>query len=81
MSTILLFKDKENKYDVWRGKKFIKTFCESLKEHEMKIINFEKERNKVINKRTAGIIWKHKRLLNFCLKLGAYSLAQFLYCD
>ena len=34
----------------------MKKFCESLKEHKIKIINFEKKNNEVINKRTAGII-------------------------
>ena len=29
----------------------MKKFCESLREHVMKIINFEKKKNEVINKR------------------------------
>ena len=39
----------------------MKKFCESLREHAMKMINFKK--NEVINKRAAGIIWKCKNLL------------------
>ena len=33
----------------------MKKFCESLREHIMKIINFKKKK-KVINKRVVGII-------------------------
>ena len=42
MSTISSFKSIENKHDVWRGKLFMKKFCESLREYAMKLINFEK---------------------------------------
>ena len=37
MSTILSFKDIENKHDVCRGKDWIKKFCESLIDYGMKI--------------------------------------------
>ena len=33
----------------------MKKFCEFLREHSMKIINFKKK-NEIINKRAAGII-------------------------
>ena len=39
MSTISSFKNIENKHDVYRGKNCMKKFCESLREHAMKIIN------------------------------------------
>ena len=38
MSTILSFKDIENKHDVCRCKDWIKKFCESLIDYGMKII-------------------------------------------
>ena len=41
MSTIYSFRSKENKHDVYRGKDCMKNFCESLREHAMKIINFK----------------------------------------
>ena len=42
----------------------MKKFCESLREHAMKIINFQKKKkNEVIKKRAAGIIGKCKNLL------------------
>ena len=31
-------------------------FCEFLREHAIKIINFKNKKNKVINKRATGII-------------------------
>ena len=51
MSTISSFRSIENKHDVYRGKDCMKKFCESLKEHAMKMINFLK--NEVFNKRAA----------------------------
>ena len=41
----------------------MKKFCEFLREHAIKIINFKKEKNEVINKIAVGIIWKCKDLL------------------
>ena len=43
MSIISLFRSIENKHDVYRGKDCLKKFCESLREHAMKIINFGKK--------------------------------------
>ena len=56
MSTIFSFRSMENKHDVYRGKDCIKKFCESLREHAMKTINFKKKVNEIINKRAAGMI-------------------------
>ena len=46
MSTIKTFDSIENKYDVYRGEDCMKVilFCESLREHVMKIINFKKKK-------------------------------------
>ena len=44
MSTISTFKSIENKHDVYRGKNCMKKFCEFLREHTMKIINFKKKK-------------------------------------
>ena len=41
ISTILSFKSIENKNDVFRGKDYMKKFCESLREHAIKIIIFK----------------------------------------
>ena len=56
MSTISLFRSIENKHDVYRRKDCIKNFCEFLREHAKKIINFNKKKNEIINKRAEGII-------------------------
>ena len=46
----------KNKHDVYKGKDCMKKFCESLREHAMKIINFIKKKKEIINKQTARII-------------------------
>ena len=56
MSIISSFRSIEKKHDVYRGKDCMKTFCEFLREHAMKIINLRTKKNEVINKRTVGII-------------------------
>ena len=45
----------EKKHNVYRDKDCMKKLCESLREHVMDIINLKKEKNEVINKRTAEI--------------------------
>ena len=50
MSTIPSFKSIENKHDVDIGKDYMKKFCESLREHAMKIINFKKKKMKLLTK-------------------------------
>ena len=56
MSAISSFRSIENKYDVYRGKDCMIKFCEFLRRHAMKIINFKKKKNEIINKRAAGIL-------------------------
>ena len=41
MSTISTFKDIENKHDAFRSKDCMKMFCESLRQHAIKIIRFK----------------------------------------
>ena len=50
MSVILSFKSIDNKHDVYIGKDCMKKFCESLKEHAMEIINFKKQKMKLLTK-------------------------------
>ena len=56
ISTISSLRSIENKHDVYRAKDCMKRFCEYLGEYAMKTINFKKKKNKIINKRAAGII-------------------------
>ena len=44
MSTITTFDSIENNHDVCSHKDSIKKFCESLREHTIKIINSEKKK-------------------------------------
>ena len=44
MFTIYIFHCIENKHDVYREEGCIKKFFESLREHSLKIINFEKKK-------------------------------------
>ena len=55
MSLVWTFDGIENKHDVYGGEDCMKTFCESSREHAIKVINFEKK-NAIINKRPAGIV-------------------------
>ena len=50
MSTISSFKSKENKHDIYKGKDYMKKFCESLREHTMKITNYKKKNIKLLTK-------------------------------
>ena len=50
------FKNIENKHGVYKGKDCVKRFCGSLRKQAMKIINFKKKKNGLIDKRAVGII-------------------------
>ena len=50
MSTISSFRTIENKHDVYRRKDCMTNFCEFLREHAMKIINFQKKKMKLLTK-------------------------------
>ena len=65
MPTVSSFRSIENKHDVYRRKACMKMFSEFLREHAMKIINFKKKKNEIVNKREEGIIRKCKNLLYF----------------
>ena len=50
MSTLLPFKRMKNRPDVYIGKDCTKKFCESLREHEMEIINPKNKEMKLLTK-------------------------------
>ena len=52
MSTISSFKSLKNNNNIRRGKDCMKKSCESLRKHAMKIINFKKEKTKLLTNRT-----------------------------
>ena len=48
MSILSSFRSIENKHDLYIGKDCMKKFCESVKEHTKKIINFKKKKMKLL---------------------------------
>ena len=68
MSTISSFRSIENKYDVYRGKDFMKTFCEFLRRHAMKIINYKKKKMKLLKKEQQES-YKNAKICYICNKL------------
>ena len=50
MSTISSFKNIENKHDVYKDRNCMKKFCESLREHAMKIVYLNKKKMKLLTK-------------------------------
>ena len=48
--TISSFKSIKNKHDVYRGKYCMKEFCECLREHAVKMLNFENKKMKLWTK-------------------------------
>ena len=43
------FNATKNKTDCYRGKDCMERFCKDLRDHAMKIINYEKKRNDIAN--------------------------------
>ena len=50
MSIIFSFRTIKNKHDVYRGKDYMKKFREYLREHAMRIVNFNKTKIKLLTK-------------------------------
>ena len=48
MTTISSFRSIKNSHDVYRDKNCMKKFCELLRKHAMKIINFKKRKIKLL---------------------------------
>ena len=46
ISTISFFRSIENRHDVYRGKDCMKKFCEFIREHLIKMINFKKKKKR-----------------------------------
>ena len=69
MSSISSLKIIENRHDVYRSKDCMRKFCESLREHSMKIINCKKKRwsHRQNNSRNH---MKKKNLLYLSRKIG-----------
>ena len=67
MSAIWTFDGKENKDDVHRGDDSMRKFSKSLREHTMKIINFEKKKTILLTKKTKGS-YERAKICYICKK-------------
>ena len=56
MSQTFSFKSIESKPDVYKGNGCMKKFCESLREHAIKIINFIENEEEINSKKIAEFI-------------------------
>ena len=78
MSTISSFRSIENKHDVYRGKGCMKELCEFLRELAMEIINFKKNKMRLLTKEQQEHIKIQKSVIckekseNKCLKNKKY---------
>ena len=63
MSTISSFRSIENKHSVYRGKDCMKKFCEYLRVHAMKTINFKKKKMKLKQKSSRNHMKMHISVL------------------
>ena len=61
MDVKIIRKNHLNIYNIYRGKDCMKMFSKFLREHAMKLINFQK--TEAIKKRTARIKYKSKNML------------------
>ena len=57
------FTSIENKHDIYRGKDCMKKFCEFLREHTMKIINFIKKKMKLLTRNSRN----HMKMQKFVI--------------
>ena len=65
MSTISWYRSIENKHDAYRDKDCMKKISESLREHEMKIINFENKKMKFLTKEQQES-YEHLKICYIC---------------
>ena len=77
MSTISSFKSLQNNNDIRRGKDCMKKFCESLRKHAMKIINFKKEKTKLLTNRTHIKTLKSAIFVKKSLKINLLKIKKF----
>ena len=65
MATVSSFKGIENKHAIYRGIDCMKKFCETLREHAIKIINFKQEKIQGINKPNSRNHMKRQKSTTF----------------
>ena len=80
MATISSFRSIENKHDVYRGKDCMIKFCESLREHVMKMFYFKKKKMKLLSKEQQESYENAKSLLfvKKVLKISICKIKNFV---
>ena len=63
MSTIWGFDHIKDKHTLYSRKDCMKKFCASLREHARNIIDFEKKKNGIVNKRGIKTTSRYKSML------------------
>ena len=74
MSTIWRFNQIEDKHTLYRGKNYMKKFCESLREHAKSIIDVKIKKNVTVNKKRIVIIYRCRCMLYLRNKVHKRSL-------
>ena len=64
MSTMRTFDRLENKHDAYMGEDCMSKFCKSLREHTVKVFNFEKKKKKKEKKMMPLTNEEHESYLN-----------------
>ena len=65
MCTISSFRSIENKHDMYSGKGCMKKFCEFLRDHAMKMINFKQKKMKLLTKEQQES-YEHSKIFYIC---------------
>ena len=58
------FDETKNKLDCYKSKDCMERFCKDLREHAMKIINFEEKEMILLTDKGNKFLWKTKSLLH-----------------
>ena len=64
MPTIWGFNHIEDKHTLYHGKDCMKTFCESLREHAKRIIDFKNKKSVTVNRKRIRITRRCKSMLH-----------------
>ena len=69
MATTSSFKSIENKHYVYRDEDWMKNFCETLRDHAMNLVNFEKKKRSFSQKKSRR---KHMKMQKYADKYADF---------